>query len=116
MQGGKEATGTHPPMSTLFDHMDGLGELHSLRKLTPLPGKVLEGFVETDAGWIGGGGWACTELPPPPTPAQEQTQKRPTGINPPQPSLALEEASDFSSHVLSAQKGSLSPGAAVGWC
>ena len=47
---------------------------------------------------------------------QEQTQKRPTGINPPQPSLALEEASDFSSHVLSAQKGSLSPGAAVGWC
>lgn len=55
MQGGKEATGTHPPMSTLFDHMDGLGELHSLRKLTPLPGKALDRSVETDAVGVGVG-------------------------------------------------------------
>ena len=41
-------------MSSLVAQMGGLGELCSLRKLTVLPGKALEGFMETDTGWSGG--------------------------------------------------------------
>lgn len=36
-------------MISLFDQMGHLRELRSLKKLTLLPGKALEGLVETDA-------------------------------------------------------------------
>ena len=42
-------------MSSLVDQMGHLGELCSLRKLTPLPGKALDRSVETDAVGVGVG-------------------------------------------------------------
>ena len=42
-------------MISLFDQMGHLRELRSLKKLTLLPGKALEGLVETDAVGVGVG-------------------------------------------------------------
>ena len=47
-------------MSSLVAQMGALEEMCYMIKLTLLPGKALEGFMETDAGWSGGEGLAMT--------------------------------------------------------
>ena len=80
-------------------------------------GQALEGFIESDAGWNEGCGDGLELSSPTPTATPFLVRSRPRKDQlgkPHQPSLAPEETSGDSSHVLSAEKRALRTWAAAG--
>lgn len=88
--------------------MGGFGGTLFLRKLTLLPGKELEGFMETDTDCGGGEEMGLNQaLPPPPLlhPWSKVDPEKTNWAHPHQPSLAPEEPSGDSSQFCRLRKG-----------